>query len=77
MTVDGGKISANDFSVLFEQKKFLILILLAADTGAVKNCSRSASLEPFHSTEALVLKVCLGSKRSFRSTHFYLCIFHI
>ena len=77
VTVDGGKISANDFSVLFEQKKFLILILLAADTGAVKNCSRSASLEPFHSTEALVLKVCLGSKRSFRSTHFYLCIFHI
>ena len=57
--VDGGEMSANDFGVLFEQKKFLILILLAAAAGAFKNCSRSGSLEPFHSAEALVMKVCL------------------
>ena len=37
VTVDGGKMSADDFGVLFEQKKFLILILLAAVAGTFKN----------------------------------------
>ena len=32
---------------------FLILILLVAVAGAFKNCSRSASLKPFHSAGTL------------------------
>ena len=72
MTVDGGKMLADYFGVLLEQKKFLILILLAAVAEAFKNCSHSASLEPFHSGEALVMKVYLDSKRSFPSTHFFM-----
>ena len=39
VTVDGGKMSADYFGVLLEQKKFLTLIVLAAVAGAFKNCS--------------------------------------
>ena len=62
--------SADDFSVLFEQKKFLIRILLAAVAEAFQNDFCSTSLERFQLAVALAMKVCLDSKRSFRSTHF-------
>ena len=56
--------------VFWLNQMFLIFVLLTAVARASKNCSRSASLELFRSAEALVMKVCLDSKRYFRSTHF-------
>ena len=55
--------------VFWLNQMFLILVLLTAVARASKNSSRSASLEPFRLAEALVMKVCLDSKRYFRSTH--------
>ena len=74
MTADGGKMLIWCwFECFIWTEKFSILILLERVSGAFKNCSRFASPEPFHSAEALLMKVCLDSKRSFRFTYF---LFH-